>query len=166
MTAIGSYLRGEPVASPARRVREYTAAAYCWQEEPNPLTAEPGGTGHRAAGMSKPPRRRIWAKSMELTVAIAQAAPVFLNRAATVDKACQWIAEAGKRGARLVAFPETWVPCYPLWCDAGSFGKWDHGPSKKLHARLVRESVEVPSADTEKLCQAARAAKTGVVIGV
>ena len=103
---------------------------------------------------------------MKLTVAVAQAAPVVLNRAATIDKACQWIAEAGRRGARLLAFPETWVPCYPLWCDAGSFGKWDHGPSKKLHARLVRESVEVPSADTEKLCRAARAAETGVVIGV
>lgn len=103
---------------------------------------------------------------MKLTVAIAQAAPVMLNRAATIDKAGQWIAEAGKRGARLIAFPETWVPCYPLWCDSGSFGKWDHGPSKKLHARLVRESVEIPSADTENICAAARQAKTAVVIGI
>ena len=103
---------------------------------------------------------------MKLTVAIAQAAPVVLNRAATIDKACQLIAEAGKGGARLIAFPETWVPCYPVWCDAGSFGKWDHGPSKKLHARLVRESVEIPSADTEKLCAAARQARTAVVIGI
>ncbi len=71
---------------------------------------------------------------MNWMVAVAQATPAVLDLAASVEKACQWIAEAGKRGARLLAFPETWIPCYPLWCDAGTFGTWDHEPSKKLHA--------------------------------
>jgi predicted amidohydrolase len=103
---------------------------------------------------------------MKITVAVAQATPVVLDLAGSVEKACQWIAEAGRRGARLVAFPETWIPCYPLWCDAGTFGKWEHGPSKKLHARLVRNSVEIPSAETKKLCAAARQAQVATVIGI
>ena len=102
---------------------------------------------------------------MKLTVAVAQATPAVLDLAASVEKACQWIAEAGKRGARLLAFPETWIPCYPLWCDAGTFGTWDHGPSKKLHARLVRNSLALPSPETEKLCAAARKAGVAVVLG-
>jgi predicted amidohydrolase len=102
---------------------------------------------------------------MKLSVAVAQATPVVLDRTASVQKACEWIREAGRRGARLLAFPETWIPCYPLWCDAGTFGKWQHEPSKKLHARLARNSIEIPSPETEKLCRAARQAQVAVVIG-
>ncbi len=61
---------------------------------------------------------------MNLTIAIAQATPVVLDLAACIAKACDWIVEAGKRGARLIAFPETWLPVYPFWCDAGTFGTW------------------------------------------
>jgi predicted amidohydrolase len=102
---------------------------------------------------------------MKLTVAIAQAAPVVLDLAASLSKACEWIAEAGKRGARLIAFPETWLPVYPLWCDAGTFGKWGHEPSKRLHARLARNSLVIPSKETEQLCRAAREARCAVVLG-
>jgi len=103
---------------------------------------------------------------MKLTVAVAQATPVVLDLGGAVEKASEWIAEAARRGARLIAFPETWIPCYPLWCDAGTFGKWDHGPSKKLQARLARNSVAIPSPELEKLCGAARDAKIAAVIGV
>jgi predicted amidohydrolase len=103
--------------------------------------------------------------TMKFTVAVAQATPVVLDLAGCVAKACEWIAEAGRRDARLVAFPETWIPTYPLWCDAGTFGKWDHGPSKRLHARLARNSLAIPSAESEALCRAAREARCAVVLG-
>ena len=102
---------------------------------------------------------------MNLTVAIAQATPVVLDLAASVAKACDWIAEAGKRGAQLLAFPETWLPVYPFWCDAGTFGTWGHEPSKRLHARLARNSLVIPSKETEQLCRAARDARCAVALG-
>jgi predicted amidohydrolase len=102
---------------------------------------------------------------MKLTVAVAQAAPAVLDLAACIAKACDWIAEAGRRDARLIAFPETWVPVYPLWCDAGTFGKWGHEPSKRLHARHARNSLAIPSKETDALCRAAREARCGVVLG-
>ena len=102
---------------------------------------------------------------MKLMVAVAQATPVVLDLTACVEKACQWIADAGKHGAQLAAFPETWLPVYPLWCDAGTFGKWDHAPSKRLHARLAAQSLQIPSKETQALCRAAREARCAVVMG-
>ena len=51
-------------------------------------------------------------------VAVIHAAPVFLELEATVDKACAMVAEAARNGARLVAFPETFIPAFPVWSAA------------------------------------------------
>jgi nitrilase len=48
-------------------------------------------------------------------VAAVQAAPVFLAREETVDKAVGLIEKAAAGGAGLVVFPETFVPTYPDW---------------------------------------------------
>lgn len=55
-----------------------------------------------------------------LTVAAVQAAPAFLDLEAAVDKTVEFIRRAARGGARLVAFPETWIPGYPwyIWLDS------------------------------------------------
>ncbi|MDO8614139.1 MAG: carbon-nitrogen hydrolase family protein [Dehalococcoidia bacterium] len=97
-------------------------------------------------------------------VAAVQATPVFLDRDATVDKACELIAEAARNGAALVAFPEAFVPAYPDWV-------WVVPPADSstlyaLYGELLANSVTIPSAATDKLCRTARKAKTYVVIGI
>ena len=54
--------------------------------------------------------------------AVVQTSPVLFDREASVEKACRWIARAAGDGARLIAFPETFVPGYPFWVDTGTFG--------------------------------------------
>jgi len=102
------------------------------------------------------------AGSGSLFVAAAvQAAPVYLNRAATVDKACDLIREAGRGGARLVALPEVFVPGFPHWIYL------DRPQANERHfVELVREAVEVPGPATDALGRAARDASAYVVIGV
>lgn len=48
-------------------------------------------------------------------VAAVQAAPVFLDRQATLDKAVVLMEKAAAEGAGLVVFSETFIPTYPDW---------------------------------------------------
>jgi nitrilase len=96
--------------------------------------------------------------------AAVQAAPVFLDRDATVEKACALIAEAGARGAKLIVLPETFVPAYPTWVW---FLPLTRRPEiSQLYRELVENAVDVPGPDVERLGAAARAAGAWVAIGI
>jgi nitrilase len=97
-------------------------------------------------------------------VAAVQAAPVFLDRDATVEKAVGLITEAAAGGAELVAFPETWIPGYPAWIF-GAAG-WDDAAQKRVFGRLNSNAVEVPSAAVDALCRAAKQAGAVVAMGM
>ncbi len=94
-------------------------------------------------------------------VAAVQAAPVWQDREASTVKACSLIAEAGRNGARLVAFPEVWLPGYPSWAFLGT-PLWGN----QFFAELYANSVEIPSPTTAKLCDAARQGGAYVVMGL
>ena len=98
----------------------------------------------------------------KVTAAAVQATPVFLDREATVDKACRLIEEAGAAGAGLVVFPETFVPTYPDWVWRST--PWSLDPA--WFGRLQDQAVVVPSAATEALGRAAGRARAYVSIGV
>ena len=99
--------------------------------------------------------------SGSFVIAAAQSAPVYLDRDASVEKACRLIAEAGKKGADLVAFGETWLPGYPFFAFAGpSTARWD------ATQEYLAQAVQIPGPDIDQICSAARAADTDVVIGV
>ena len=97
-------------------------------------------------------------------VAAVQATPVFLDREATIDKACELIAEAGSEGARLIVFPEAFIPSYPDWVWAIPSG--EEGVLNELYAELLSNSVTIPSDATDRLCQAAKHANAYVVMGM
>jgi len=51
----------------------------------------------------------------KLRLAAVQAAPVFLDREASIEKACRLIREAGENGADVIGFPEGFIPTHPGW---------------------------------------------------
>jgi nitrilase len=104
------------------------------------------------------------ASSTPTVIAAVQATPVFLNLEATLEKACGLIAEAGRRGAGLIVFPEAFIPSYPDWVWAVPAG--EAAMHDALYADLLANSVAVPSPTTEALCQAARQAGAYVVMGI
>jgi aliphatic nitrilase len=94
-------------------------------------------------------------------VAAAQLAPVFLDRDATVEKACTAIREAGRNGASLIVFPEAFVPGYPYWAIVR-----DPTETPPFQRRLHEQAVEIPGPVTDALCDAAREAGCWVCMGV
>lgn len=94
----------------------------------------------------------------DFTLAAVQAAPVYFDREASTEKACQLILEAGQKGADLVAFGETWLPGYPFF----------HGSPLLNQGRVtyLSNAVEIPSPTTDRLCEAAKKANVDVAIGI
>src|SRR6185312_10431037 len=91
----------------------------------------------------------------------AHVAPIFLDAKATVEKACALIAEASRNGAKLIAFPESYVPGFPLW--AGIQAPINN---HEFFKRLAMESIQVPGPEVQQLCDAAREHEITVSIGI
>jgi len=105
--------------------------------------------------------------SKHVTVAIAQSAPVYLDKRASLAKALDLIQRAAKQGARLVAFGETWLPGYPAWLDVcPGAALWQDSSTKDVFARLRNNSITVPGEEVNLLNEAARDLKIAIVIGV
>ena len=79
---------------------------------------------------------------------------MLFDRAATIDRIAEVAAEAAGNGARLILFPEAFIPAYPSnrWVQFLAAG----GEGKPVYAKLARESLEVPGPDTERLGEIAR----------
>jgi len=92
--------------------------------------------------------------------AAVQAAPVFLDLDASITKAITLIAEATAQGARLIAFPETWLPGYPwfIWLDSPAWGM-------QFIQRYHDNSLVYGSPQAERLVAAAREHTITVVMG-
>jgi len=89
-------------------------------------------------------------------------APVYIDGPATLEKACQLVKEAGAHGARLVVFPEGFLPTFPYWSiSVDQPYEWT-----VLWKEYLKNSIEVPGPQTEALCRAAREADSYVVIGI
>jgi hypothetical protein len=80
-------------------------------------------------------------------VAAAQETPVFLDRKATLEKACDTIAEAGQNGAKLVVFPEAFIPAYPDWVWLVPVGKGEM--LNELYTALVENAVAIPDQEVD-----------------
>src|SRR5260370_35220773 len=95
-------------------------------------------------------------------VAVVQAAPVFLDLDATVDKTIALIEEAAARGAKLIAFPETFIPGYPwqIWLGAPA---WAIG--RGFVQRYFDNSLSYDSPQAEKILKPGTGAQLTAGIG-
>lgn len=96
-------------------------------------------------------------------VAVVQAAPAFLDLDGSINKCIALIEEAAEKGAKLIAFPEVFIPGYPwhIWLDSPA---WAIG--RGFVQRYFDNSLAYDSPQAEKLRAAVKEAKLTAVVGV
>jgi nitrilase len=98
--------------------------------------------------------------TQKVRVAAAHAAPVFLDKAGTAAKACDLIGEAARHGAQLLAFPETFIPAFPVWAAL-----WAPIHNHDLFLRMAANSIAIDGPEIESIRECARRHAMAVSIG-
>jgi nitrilase len=101
-----------------------------------------------------------------LTVAVAQIAPVMLDREATLHRVHEAMREAADQGAGLVAFGEALVPGYPVWPERTEGARFDCALQKELHALYQAQAVDVAGGGLGETCALAGVLGLAVYLGV
>ena len=93
--------------------------------------------------------------------AAVQAASVFLDRDATIEKTEQLVEQAATRGADLVVFSESFIPSFPVW-------NLIHAPIDQhdYTRRLFDNAITIPSSQFDKLAQIARSNDVFLSVGI
>lgn len=100
-----------------------------------------------------------------MRVAVVQRPPVLLDRSRTIDDAVATIREVAANGAKLVVFPEAYIPGYPAWIWRLRPGE-DRALAEALHAQLLASAVRLDGDDLVLLREAAKEHSVTVVCGV
>lgn len=100
-----------------------------------------------------------------LRVALAQIAPIWLDKTATITKLVEWIEKAGKEEAELICFGESILPGYPYWVSITDGARFNSQVQKEIHAHYTRNAIEIESGDLNPICAAAKKNKVAVYLG-
>jgi nitrilase len=114
--------------------------------------------------MTEKPNKQIMGGKEKVRVAAIQAPQIVFNKEKSIDIAIAKIKEAAANGAELVAFSESYIPVFgPYYSstynsNSEEWALWNIG--------LQKNSIVIPSEDTDRLCQACRDAGVYCVMGV
>lgn len=101
-----------------------------------------------------------------ITVAMAQLAPVWLDKVATLTKAKEALVEAARKKADLIVFGEGFLPGYPFWLALTEGAKWELPANKTLHAHYVNNAIQIEAGELDDLCALAKEVKVAIYLGI
>lgn len=101
-----------------------------------------------------------------MRVGLAQIAPVFLDKALTLQKVIGFVERSAAEGCGLVSFGETLIPGYPIWPARTDGARFEAADQKEFHSRYLDQAVSVESGDLSPLCKTAARLGIAVIVGV
>ena len=99
-----------------------------------------------------------------MKVTVVQEPPVYLNLAASMERAINLVARAAADGSKLMVFPEAWFPGYPTFCWRLSPGA-DMGKTDELFALSQANSIDLSRNGMAPLQEAAAEHEMVIVVG-
>ena len=106
------------------------------------------------------------ARNGAVRVAVVQAAPVLFDTPRTLQKLADLAADAARKGAQLVVFPEAFVGGYPKGHDFGVSLGVRTPDGRDEFRRYFESAVEIPGPATEFIGSVARDHRIHLVVGV
>lgn len=100
-----------------------------------------------------------------LKVAIAQIAPVWLDREKTLEKILDYTEQAAAQGCDLVVFGEGLLPGYPFWIELTDGARFNSQIQKDIHAHYIDNAVQIEAGHLDKLCTLAKEKKIAIYVG-
>jgi len=101
-----------------------------------------------------------------LRAAVVQAGSVPFDTGACIDKAVRLVGEAAAAGARLIVFPEAFIPGYPKGLNFGLVVGARDAAGREEFRLYLEAAIPVPGPEAERLGQAAAEHECWLVIGV
>nr|WP_299387407.1 carbon-nitrogen hydrolase family protein [Allomuricauda sp.] len=101
-----------------------------------------------------------------LKVAMAQLAPIWLDKSATIKKIEETIQKAGSEKTELLVFGEAFLPGYPFWLAHTEGAAWDLKVNKELHAHYARNSIQIETGELDSICKLAKKHGMAIYLGM
>ena len=101
-----------------------------------------------------------------LKVGLAQIAPVWLNKTATLEKIQNYIIAAATKGCELAVFGEALLPGYPFWLALTNATEFNSTKQKQIHAHYVRNSIQIESGELDEICKLAKQNNIAIYLGL
>ena len=101
-----------------------------------------------------------------LKIAMAQIAPVWLDKKATINKIESSIREGAKDNAELIVFGEALLPGYPFWLALTGGAEWNTNINKELHAHYVNNSICIEKGELNSICELAKTHSIAIYLGI
>src|SRR6201986_2159630 len=103
--------------------------------------------------------------AFSLTIALAQIAPVWMDRAATLAKVNSYVEQAAREGCDLVAFGEALVPGYPFWLEHTDGARFNSTLQKTIFAEYAEQAIQPEAGHLDQLRETAAKHRIAVYLG-
>jgi nitrilase len=100
-----------------------------------------------------------------LKIALAQIAPIWINRTMTLKKVMDYTSDAASKKAKLVVFGEAILPGYPFWLDRMNGAEFNSRIQKEIHAHYLDQAICIEEGHLDTLCALAAKKKIAIYIG-